>query len=80
MEEKAEQLMSEDVIVTKDLSKTYGKGKLEVHALRKTNIEIGELLSINTRTMETHRAHILEKLNLKGSADIVRYAIEKGIG
>jgi DNA-binding NarL/FixJ family response regulator len=45
----------------------------------KTNIEIGELLSISPRTVETHRAHILEKLKLKGTADIVRYAIEKGI-
>ncbi|MBN1830582.1 MAG: response regulator transcription factor [Deltaproteobacteria bacterium] len=45
----------------------------------KTNIEIGELLSISPRTVETHRAHILEKLKLKRTADIVRYAIEKGI-
>ena len=45
----------------------------------KTNIEIGEILSISPRTVETHRAHILEKLKLKGTADIVRYAIEKGI-
>lgn len=45
----------------------------------KTNIEIGELLSISPRTVETHRAHILEKLKLKGTADIVRYAIENGL-
>jgi len=30
--------MSNEVIVTKDLSKTYGKGDLQVHALRKTDI------------------------------------------
>jgi DNA-binding NarL/FixJ family response regulator len=45
----------------------------------KTNAEIGELLSISPRTVETHRAHILAKLKLKGTADIVRYAIENGI-
>ena len=45
----------------------------------KTNNEIGELLSISPRTVETHRAHILEKLKLKGTADMVRYAIENGI-
>jgi DNA-binding NarL/FixJ family response regulator len=45
----------------------------------KTNNEIGVILSISSRTVETHRAHILEKLKLKGTADIVRYAIEKGI-
>ena len=45
----------------------------------KTNNEIGDILSISPRTVETHRAHILEKLKLKGTADIVRYAIENGI-
>jgi len=40
--------MSKDVIVTKDLSKTYGKGELQVHALRKTNISIkqGDYIAI----------------------------------
>ena len=45
----------------------------------KTNNEIGDILSISPRTVETHRAHILEKLKLKRTADIVRYAIENGI-
>ena len=45
----------------------------------KTNNEIGGLLSISTRTVENHRAHVLRKLHLKGTADIVRYAMEKGI-
>ena len=45
----------------------------------KTNVEIGEVLCISPRTVETHRAHILEKLKLKGTADLVRYAIEKRI-
>jgi len=40
--------MIKDVIVTKDLSKTYGKGDLVVHALRKTNIQIkqGDYIAI----------------------------------
>ena len=40
--------MSSSVIVTKDLSKTYGKGNLQVYALRKTNIQIikGEYIAI----------------------------------
>lgn len=40
--------MIDDVIVTKDLSKTYGKGDLQVHALRKTNIRIkqGDYIAI----------------------------------
>ena len=40
--------MSDNVIITKDLSKTYGRGDLKVHALRKTNIRIirGEYIAI----------------------------------
>ena len=40
--------MIDDVIVTKDLSKTYGKGDIQVHALRKTNIRIkqGDYIAI----------------------------------
>ena len=48
MEKTAEYYMNNDVIVTKDLSKTYGKGDLQVHALRKTNISIkrGDYIAI----------------------------------
>jgi putative ABC transport system ATP-binding protein len=40
--------MNKDVIITKDLSKTYGKGDLKVNALRKTNISIkrGDFIAI----------------------------------
>jgi putative ABC transport system ATP-binding protein len=40
--------MNNNVIVTQDLSKTYGKGALQVHALRKTNIQIqqGDYIAI----------------------------------
>lgn len=67
---------------TKGIGESLSNRETEVMKLiseGKTNIEIGELLSISPRTVETHRAHILEKLKLKGTADIVRYAIENGI-
>ena len=40
--------MNKEIIVTKDLSKTYGKGELQVHALRKTTISIkqGDYIAI----------------------------------
>jgi DNA-binding NarL/FixJ family response regulator len=43
----------------------------------KTNKEIAGLLFISTRTVEKHRAKIMEKLNLKGTADLIKYAIRK---
>src|SRR6185369_7700825 len=43
-----------------------------------SNREIATDLSISVRTVEAHRATILGKLNLRNTADLVRYAIEKG--
>jgi len=43
----------------------------------KTNKEIAELLFISTRTVEKHRAKIMEKLKLKATADLIKYAIRK---
>jgi DNA-binding NarL/FixJ family response regulator len=40
--------------------------------------EIGELLFISSRTVQHHRANIMRKLNVKKTADLVKYAIQKG--
>lgn len=40
--------------------------------------EIADLLFISARTVDNHRANIMEKLNLKKAADLVKYAIQKG--
>ena len=44
-----------------------------------SNQEIAAKLFIGVTTVQTHRAHIMEKLNLRSYADLVRYAIRKGI-
>jgi DNA-binding NarL/FixJ family response regulator len=41
--------------------------------------EISELLFLSVKTIGTHKQHLLEKLNLKTSTDLVKYAIKKGI-
>ncbi len=41
--------------------------------------EIANKLSISPRTVETHKKNILEKLNLKTTVDLVKYAIKNGI-
>ncbi len=50
---------------------------LKLIAEGKTSRQIGNLLFISPRTAERHRANIMEKLNLKKTADLVRYALEK---
>ena len=44
-----------------------------------TNQEIGKQLFISVKTVQTHRAHILEKLELHDRTQLVRYAIRKGL-
>jgi two-component system response regulator NreC len=49
---------------------------LRLIALGHTNNEIGAQLYLSTRTVETHRAHIQQKLRRSTRADLVRYALE----
>lgn len=41
--------------------------------------EIGKKLFISTRTVETHKASIMDKLGLKSIADLVKYALRNGL-
>jgi DNA-binding NarL/FixJ family response regulator len=52
---------------------------LRLLALGHTNQEIASTLYISVRTAETHRAHIMQKLRLKSRADLVRYALDRGV-
>jgi len=44
----------------------------------KSNSEVAEILRISIRTVETHRANIMNKLDLRNTAELVRYAIQNG--
>ncbi|MDB5101574.1 MAG: response regulator transcription factor [Cyanobacteria bacterium RYN_339] len=44
-----------------------------------TNAQIGTLLVISVRTVESHRANIMEKLGLQNRAELVKYALRKGL-
>jgi DNA-binding NarL/FixJ family response regulator len=57
---------------------TREKEVLKLIAEGKSNKEIASLLFISFRTVERHRANIMEKLNIKRTADLVKYAIQKG--
>jgi two-component system response regulator NreC len=52
---------------------------LQLLAEGKANKEVATDLNISLYTVETHRSHILQKLNLHNSAELVLYAVRKGI-
>jgi two-component system response regulator NreC len=52
---------------------------LKLIALGHTNTEIAEHLYLSVRTVESHRAHIQQKLRLSTRAELVRHALEHGL-
>ncbi len=44
-----------------------------------TNAEIAARLEISSRTVETHRANLMRKLGLRTLAEVIRYALRRGI-
>ncbi len=44
-----------------------------------TNREIAEQLGISVKTIDTHRGHLLKKLQLRNNSDITRFAIRHGL-
>jgi two-component system response regulator NreC len=52
---------------------------LQLVAEGKSNKEVANLLNLSVYTVETHRANIMQKLNLKGLPELILYAVRKGI-
>lgn len=50
---------------------------LQLIAEGKTNKEVAALLSLSVNTVETHRKHVMEKLDLHNTAELVRFAVRK---
>ena len=52
---------------------------LQLVAEGRTNKEVATMLNISLTTVETHRTHILQKLNLHSVPELILYAVRKGI-
>ena len=52
---------------------------LQLIAEGNSNTKIADILYISVKTVETHKAHLMDKLDIHTRADLVKYAIEKGI-
>jgi DNA-binding NarL/FixJ family response regulator len=62
-----------------DLLSPREREVLQLVAEGKSNKEVANLLNLSTYTVETHRAKIMQKLNLKGVPELILYAVRKGI-
>ncbi len=52
---------------------------LKLIAAGKTNREIADALVVSVNTVQTHRLHLMEKLHLHNRAELIRYAIRRGL-
>lgn len=64
---------------TYQLLTTREREVLQLVAEGKSNKEVANLLNLSLYTVETHRTHILQKLNLHSVPELILYAVRKGI-
>ena len=62
----------------RELLTTREREIIKLIAEGKSSKEVADLLFISSRTVQHHRANIMRKLNLKKTADLVKYALQKG--
>jgi two-component system, NarL family, response regulator NreC len=72
-------LKQRGVVDSYDLLTNREREILQLLTEGKTNKAVATMLNISLYTVETHRSHILQKLNLHNSAELVLYAVRKGI-
>jgi DNA-binding NarL/FixJ family response regulator len=64
---------------TYELLTTREREVLQLVAEGKSNKEVANLLNLSLYTVETHRTHILQKLNIHSVPELILYAVRKGI-
>ena len=62
-----------------DLLTEREKEVLQLLAEGKSNKEVAAILDVSTYTVDSHRTHLMQKLNLHNTAEIVLYAVRKKI-
>jgi len=63
----------------RDLLTSREREVLQLVAEGKTTKEIASLLGVSVKTAESHRAHMMQKLDIHETASLVRYAIRRGL-
>ncbi len=62
-----------------DLLSDREREVLQMIAEGRSNKEVANLLNVSVTTVETHRAHILQKLDIHSIPELILYAVRKGI-
>ena len=62
-----------------DLLTTREREILQLLAEGKNNKDVARTLNLSLYTVETHRGNILQKLQLHSGAELILYAIRKGV-
>jgi DNA-binding NarL/FixJ family response regulator len=75
---KAKESEPENHITEEDLSKRELE-VLKLFAEGCSNPQIAQKLFISTRTVESHKNHVMQKLNLKSPVDLIKFAIKNHI-
>jgi DNA-binding NarL/FixJ family response regulator len=79
VEDYVRQLEQRHVEDTYELLTAREREILQLVAEGKTNKEVAAILNLSVYTIETHRTHILQKLNLHNVPELILYAVRKGI-
>jgi two-component system, NarL family, response regulator NreC len=79
MEDYMRELRERQIEDTYELLTTREREVLQLLAEGKSNKEVAAVLNLSLYTVETHRGNILQKLNLHSGADLILYAIRKGV-
>ncbi|MGD0774515.1 MAG: response regulator transcription factor [Candidatus Solibacter sp.] len=79
VEDYVQQMREQKVEDSYDLLTTREREVLQLLAEGRSNKEVATVLDLSLHTVETHRSHIMQKLNLHSGAEMILYAIRKGV-
>lgn len=79
VEEYMRQMQEREVDDSYDLLTTREREVLQLLAEGKTNKEVASMMELSPHTIETHRSNIFQKLNLHNGAELILYAVRKGV-
>jgi DNA-binding NarL/FixJ family response regulator len=79
VEDYVRQMHDQKIEDSYDLLTTREREVLQLLAEGRCNKEVATVLDLSPHTVETHRSHVMQKLNLHSAAEMILYAIRKGV-